>query len=111
MAEVIDIFNEEETGYITLAFTDEDEAAVTPDSATYTLYNEENGGIINNRNATVIPGLATSIDLELEPDDNVLIDSDKDTEAHILFVQWVYNTDKVGHEEFRFYVRNLTKVT
>lgn len=111
MAEAVDIFNEEETGFINLAFTDEDEAAVTPDSATYTLYDEETAGIINSRNATAIGALATSVDLELTPDDNIIVTAGNDTEAHILFVQWVYNTDKVGHEEFRFYVRNLIKVT
>lgn len=107
----VDIFNEGETGFITLAFTDEDEVAVTPDSATYTLYNEETGAVINNRTAVVIGSLASSIDLELTPADNVLVNSSKIKEAHILFVQWVYNTNKVGHEEYRFWVRNLTKVT
>ncbi len=106
-----DTFNEGETGYVNLAFTDEDETAVVPDSATYTLYNEVTGAVINSRSAIVIGSLAASIDLELEPDDNVIVDSSKSLEAHILFVQWVYNTDKVGHEEYRFFVRNLTKVT
>lgn len=111
MTDCIDTFEEESTGYITLAFTDEDGTAVTPASATYTLYDEITESIINSRNATSISGLDTSVDLELEPDDNVIVTTGKNEETHILFVQWVYNTDKVGHDEFRFAVSNLTKVT
>ncbi len=111
MAEAVDIFNEKSTRFTNLAFRDENGNAVVPDSATYTLYDEETEKIINSRNATPIASLAASVDLELEPDDNVLVDSDKHMEAHILFVAWIYNTNKVGHDEFRFWVRNLTKVT
>ena len=105
-----DTFNEKETGYVTLVFTDEDGTAVTPDSATYTLYDEETAAIINSRNQTAIGSLASSVDLELESLDNI-VTTGKVKEAHILFVEWVYNTNKLGKEEYRFFVRNLTKVT
>ncbi len=107
----MDTFNEKTTGYITLAFTDEDGTAVTPDSATYTLYNEATGAIINSRDAVSISGLASSYDLELTPDDNVIVDVTKIREAHILMIEWTYNTDKKGKDEYRFKVENLTKVS
>lgn len=103
-------FDEEETGYVNLAFTDEDGTAVIPDSATYTLYDEVSGGIINDRTAVDIGSLAASVDLELEPDDNVIVDTDKTYEAHVLLVEWIYNTDKQGKEIYRFTVQNLAKV-
>lgn len=105
-----DVFNEKETGYVTLVFTDEDGVAVVPDSATYTLYDEASGAIINSRNQTAISGLASSIELELESDDNVIVGSDL-YEPHILMIEWTYNTDKKGKDEYRFNVKNLTKVT
>lgn len=107
----IDVFNEKETGYVALTFTDEEGAAVTPDSATYTLYDEASKNTINSRDQIVISGLASSIDLELEPDDNVIVNNTKTYEIHILLVEWIYNTDKKGKDEYRFSVKNLVKVT
>lgn len=104
-------FNEGETGFLTLAFTDQDGDPITPDSAAYTLYNEKDSAIINSRNATAIGSLAASVDLELTPADNVIVDTERETEQHVLYVRWVYNTDKVGQQEQEFNVINLTKVT
>jgi hypothetical protein len=108
------VFNEKETGYITLTFTDEDDNAVTPDSATYTLYNEADNAIINSREGTTISPLAASVDIELTPSDNVIVDTALDNnvyEIHVLMIEWVYNTDKQGKDEHRFNVKNLTKVS
>lgn len=104
-------FNEEETGFITLTFTDQNGDSIVPDSGTYTLYNKKTKAIINSRDDTAIPGLAATVDLELEPDDNVIIDDTLDVEQHVLFVEWVYNTDKQGKQELTFDVINLEKVT
>ncbi len=106
-----DIFNEKTTGYVNLTFKDEDGNAVVPDSATYTLYNEATGAVINSRDAVNISGLASNYDLELTPADNVLFDADKIREIHILMVEWTYNTDKKGKDEYRFAVENLAKVS
>lgn len=106
-----DVFNEKETGFVTLTFTDEDGSAVTPDSATYTLHDEDTKDIINSREDTAVPGLASSTNLELTPDDNVLVDASKVYEVHILTIKWTYNTDKKGTQEYRFNVKNLTKVS
>lgn len=104
-------FNEQETGFITLDFTNEEEVAVSPDSATYTLYNERDKTIINGRNQTDIAGVTASFNLELEPDDNVIVDTGRDEEQHVLLVEWIYNTDKLGKQQVRIRVVNLTKVT
>lgn len=104
-------FNEKETGFVTLDFTNEDGDAVAPDSATYTLYNERDKTIINGRNQINIVGVTASFDLELEPNDNVIVDTSRDEEQHVLLVEWVYNTDKRGKQQVRIRVVNLTKVT
>lgn len=104
-------FREKETGNIELGFTDKDGEPITPDSATYTLYDRNTKAIINTRTNTSIPGLDATVDLELEPDDNVIIDDTLNVEEHVLFVQWVYNTNKQGKQELVFDVKNLEKVT
>jgi hypothetical protein len=104
-------FKEEETGFINHVFTNQNEASVVPNSATYTLYDKKTKAIINSREDVAIPGLAANVDLELEPDDNVIIDDTLDVEQHVLFVEWVYDTDKQGKEELTFDVINLEKVT
>lgn len=108
----MDIFEEKATGYVVLTFKDEDGNAVVPISpTTYTLHDESTGGIINGREDTTVPSLASSIDLELEPDDNVIVTTSRTYEVHILTIKWTYNTDKKGTQEYRFAVENLTKVT
>lgn len=104
-------FNEKETGFITLSFTDQNDDPVTPVSGTYTLYNKITKDIINGRTDIDLPGLAATVDLELLPADNPIINNALDVEEHVLFVQWVYNIDKQGKEELTFDVKNLEKVT
>lgn len=105
-----DIFNEKTTGYVNLSFKDEDGNAVVPDSATYTLYNEANAEIINGREDTEISGVTNDFDLELTPDDNIIVRNNEIRETHVLMIEWTYNTDKKGKDEYRFAVENLTKV-
>lgn len=108
----LDVFNEKSTRFVNLSFKDEEGNAVPPISpTTYTLHDEETGNIINGREDVDVPNLASSIFLELEPDDNVIIDTSKKFEVHVLTVKWTYNTDKKDNQEFRFNVENLTKVT
>ncbi len=104
-------FNEEETGNIILTFTDKDGKPITPDSATYTLYDQKTKAIINSRENTAIPGLDATVNLELVPDDNLIIDDTLDIEEHVIFVQWVYNIDKQGKQESVFNVINLEKIS
>ncbi|MEE9356529.1 MAG: hypothetical protein V3U75_13140 [Methylococcaceae bacterium] len=107
----MDIFNERTTGYVNLAFKDEDGNAVAPDSATYTLHNTDaNKSIINDRENTTISSPTASYDLELTPVDNAIQDDAKVREVHALLVKWVYNTDKQGKDVYKFAVENLDKV-
>lgn len=62
---------EEGVYVITIAWEDEDGAAVTPDSATWTL-TDNRGNVINSRSAVTISSLSTSNDIILEGDDLAL---------------------------------------
>lgn len=108
----MDTFNEKSTGFVTLTFKDENGDAVVPiPPTTYTLHDEDTKNIINGREDIAVPGLASSIDLELEPADNVIVDTAKVFEVHVLTIKWTYNTDKKDNKEYRFNVENLTKVS
>lgn len=104
-------FEEGATGFVTLVFTDQDGDSVVPDSATYTLFNKKTKATINDRTAISIPGLAATVDLELLPADNPIIDDKLDVEEHVLFVEWVYSTTRLGKKEITFDVINLVKIT
>lgn len=104
-------FREKETGFITLTFVDQDSNSIAPELGTYTLYDKKTKAIINSQDKTPIPNLAASVDLELVPADNPIIDDTLGIEEHVIFVEWVYSTDKKGKQELTFDVINLEKVT
>jgi len=56
------------TGFVDITFRDEDDNLVVPNSATWTLTNE-NGRIINGRQAVAIAALAEEITIVLFGDD------------------------------------------
>lgn len=105
-------FNENTHGFVTLDFLDQDGVAVNPDSAKYTLYDEDSGDVINSRNQTPITGPTSGMDLVLTPADNVLADTTKSEERHRLFIEFTYTSGANqydGSEEVRFTVENKNK--
>lgn len=53
---------------ITAAFTDDNEAAVTPKTLTWKL-TDEDGNVINNRSSVTVTNLSTSVDIALTGND------------------------------------------
>lgn len=81
---------EKSTYAVSAAFTDEDGAAVTPNSVTWRL-EDDYGRTINSRTAqSVTPG--ESVTIVLSGDDLLLFDQDNDSEIRRLIIDAPYNS-------------------
>jgi len=111
MANDLTTFFEQSTSLYEIAFFDENEEPVTPNSASYTLLDEDSGSIINSRQDVNITGLSTTAEITLVPADNAIINPEKtDEEVHILQIKFTYNTIKIGRDRVRFSVINMQRV-
>lgn len=100
---------EESTFIVTVAFFDTDQAAVAPKLAQWTL-KDEDGAIVNNREAVLIDSPGTTVIIVLTGDDLVLPDPLKPT--RYLLIEAVYDSVLYGNdlnlrEEGRFQISNL----
>ena len=103
--------NEKGTAVLGVAFTDEDDSAVTPSTITWTL-TDINGTIINNRDAESITP-ASSINIVMSGDDLALDAGVGDT--RIVTVEWVYTSSYgvglPGKDQAKFSIKDLVAVT
>ena len=104
---------EKSTYVVTLKFADKAGAAVTPDSATWTL-SDAVGAVLNGRSAVAIAPLAASVDVVLYGDDLSMQAGEISFGARLLTVQAVYtSTEGSGlplNEEYLFSLRALQVV-
>jgi|SRR3990167_9583028 len=102
---------ERSTYVITVAFTDDEGAAVTPTSATWTL-TDLDGNVINERSAVAITPLSTSATIVLTGDDLVIGTYGEERE---LLVQAVYDSDLgddlTNNQAVRFVIDGFVAVT
>lgn len=103
---------EKGTYVITLAFFNEDGAAVVPTGATWSL-TDRAGAVVNSRSAVSITPLAATATILLQGND--LAVADKRNRARFVTAEWTYNsalgTDLTGKEEIEFYIEELRKVS
>jgi len=83
--------NDRSTKVVTVAFKDEDENAVVPTSAVWTLTNEL-GAVVNSRQQIEITPLAESVDIILTNDDLAW----EAGQSRHLIIEAVYNGIQVG---------------
>jgi hypothetical protein len=103
--ECLDEFNERSTCVIRVSFFDEDNVAVTPDTATYRIDDE-----LNRRNiqpATAIGSLSTFADLEITSDQNFIIKPRAKSEIRTVTVEFNYGAGKHGTAQYRYRLLNL----
>jgi len=98
--------NEKSTVILTLAFTDEDGNAFIPDSLTYILYDKISG--TERASGTLVP--AASVDLELTPAHNAILDQNNRYEIAEVQVTYVSGT-KTGRSTYAYKIINLPKTT
>jgi hypothetical protein len=92
-----------------------------PASLTLTLFNRDDGAIVNNVSAVDILNTgrgtvsgAGALVLELYPADNVIVNTraGKTTEDHIALLEWAWNVgSRKGKHEIAFTVGDYLKVT
>ena len=102
---------EESTFVLTLSFTDEDDAAVTPKTGTWTL-TDEAGNVINSRLDVEISALASSVDIVLSGDDLAIGTYGG---QRVLLFEGTYDsdagTDLPLKDQVRFTIDNLVGVS
>ena len=103
--------NEKGTAVLGVAFTDEDDSAVTPSAITWTL-TDINGTIINSRDAVSITP-ATSIDIVMSGDDLSL--SEGIGVIRVVTVEYTYSssygTGLPEKDQAKFSIKDLVAVT
>ena len=107
---ILDNVNEKSTKVIPVSFQDEDEAAVTPNSISWTLTNET-GTIINSReNVSVTP--ASTINIVLSGDDLAIGDNGMSRRLLVYALyDSAYGSDLSLRAVAKFDINNLVAVT
>jgi hypothetical protein len=104
---------EEGTYVLNIAFKDEDGAAISPNSATWTL-TDLNGNVINNKLEQIIAPIAAVKDVVLTGDDLALSTSYYGNERMFL-VEYIYDStlgnDLPAKTQAIFDIENLVKVS
>lgn len=101
--------NEKTSCKIRVTFKDEDKAAVTPSSGTYSLYDELSGTVILA--PTAFTPTSNIHDFNISATQNQIIDSTKAFEVKLLTLTYNYGISKSGTEEYRYRVRNLNRIS
>lgn len=108
--------DEESSGVATVAFTDEDGNAVTPNSIKWSLVDDD-GDTINNRDQVDFTPVASSVEILLSGDDLAIQEAETaeiSVKRHIV-IEATYNSATHGNniplkEQGTFYVDNLKKI-
>jgi hypothetical protein len=99
---------ERNTYIVTVAFFDHDDDPVTPDSATYRIDDVKSGQILVP--VTAIVSLGVTVDIEITPLQNQIIDDNNVEELRRLTVMFYYDTVRQGADEYFYRVMNLKGV-
>lgn len=106
-----DFVAEEGTCFMVTVYRDETGAAVTPDSATWTLTNDR-GVVINSNLSVPITPISTTNTIKLEGDDLEI--GDNGVTRHFL-VEYIYDSDlgddNIGKAQINFQLQNFSGIT
>lgn len=106
----LDVVNEKSHYTVTLRFTDENGEAITPVSGSYRIDDVASGQQIRGDTPFVPAG--SSHDIVIADNENAIQNAENDTEERVVTVSVVYGADsRVQKSEYRYYVRNLLKVS
>lgn len=101
--------NEKTTYVVNLAFKDEDNVPVTPNSANYTLYNYTSSSTVKDLTTITVTG--SNVDLEILYNYNSIVNPANEYEMMLLTVDFVFDVTKRGTSEYRYLIKNLKKVS
>ena len=100
--------NEKSKAYLTVSFYDKNGDPDTPLTVKYNVYCLTNGQELR-ADTSLTPN--ETVEIELTPSDNVIIDSNNDIEKRLVTVKANYGTNDEVNEEFRYNVVNLRRVS
>jgi hypothetical protein len=103
--ECLDSYNERATVIVTVTFTDDTGALVTPDSATYRI--DDKASRTNILPATPISPLDDTVDLTITSEQNAIIRPRKKEEIRTVTVEFDYDNDKHGTGQYEYKLVNL----
>ena len=104
--ELSEVVNEGSTAYMRMSFYDKNGDLATPNTITYTLFDLSTKQVINNRSdSTISPD--TTIEIELTPNDNVMINSLNIQETACVLITATYDSGKVMKELISYHKYNL----
>jgi WD40 repeat protein len=107
---------ERTTPVFAATFQDQDGNAISSsafDAATLTLYDESSGDVINSReDLDVLSLISASGVLTWNPTqaDMAIVNTANGREAHIILLEWQWDTTNYGKHQIRHIVRNFDKV-
>lgn len=105
---------EKSTLVINLRFTDEDDQAITPTAAYWTL-TDLDGTVINSRSGVTISSLATNVNVVLQGDDLQLTGSGTDAEYREFSINATYNSSYGSglplRDKLKFPIKNIEAVS
>lgn len=105
---ITDIADERTTHYLTVNFLDKNGDAATPSTISYRVDCLTNASQV--RDDTPVSPAAASIEITLDSDDCDIIDQDNSYEERLVTVNATFAADDECHDEFRYLVKNLSKV-
>jgi len=103
----MDEIYEQTTAILTLTFTDATGASIIPDAITYSLYDKFSGTV---RTSGTIATPAASVELELTPTNNQILNATNRYEIATIEVYFTYGT-REGKNEYSYKILNMAKVT
>ncbi len=105
----MEIVNEKSTSVVTLTFRDESGALVTPSGGTYRIDDAALGTEI--KADTPFTPVDSSHDITITSTENRILDATRNVEERIVTVSFTYGAGKNGNSEYRYSVKNLTKIS
>lgn len=102
--ECLDEVNERSTYVLTVSFFDEDDAPVTPTSASYRIHDQQRRTEITP--TTSLSGTTTA-DIEITPTENRILRRRAAYEVRTVTVMWDYGVGKSATAQYRYKLINL----
>lgn len=103
----MDEIYEQTTAILTLTFTDAGGSSIVPDTITYTLYDKFSGTV---RTTGTVASPAASVELELTPTNNQILQATNRYEIATIEVYFTYGT-REGKDTYSYKILNMSKVT
>lgn len=107
----LSVVTESNTAFLPVSFLDDAGDAVAPTAATYRIDDEESETVL--KVVTAIAPLSPSVTITIDSTENVIVNSNREYEIHVLTVEWDYlgsGGSTHGAAAKRFKVTNLLGV-